>query len=218
MKERGMLFSAPMVRALLDGRKTQTRRVMKGQAPDGWHPTVGSYHPTKVDHHGEEYPGKEIFGASDEDFGAVCHHGAPGDRLWVREAWKLDAPEADVTYLADGATARILDERTTALPVFMQAGRKTSIHMPRLASRITLEITGVRVERVQDISEKDAKAEGVAPVTRNYKPENAPSYYVQPFQRLWDSINGKKPGRSWADNPWTWALEFKRIEQKEAAA
>src|SRR5690606_197652 len=87
MKERPIIFSAPMIRAILAGTKTQTRRAVKPQPSSEWCPKVGTYHPTMIDRYGEEYPGAEVYGASDEREGRVCPYGQPGDRLWVRETW-----------------------------------------------------------------------------------------------------------------------------------
>jgi hypothetical protein len=177
--ERPILFSAPMVRAILSGTKTQTRRVVKGMAllwlrPDGFTPE---------------------FTALPEN--GLCPYGQPGDRLWVREAWR--AWPDGVAYRADISDADLADA--------VHAPWRPSIHMHRAASRITLEITAVRVERLQDISEADAKAEGVTrPVPML---DDDPSTYVDAFGDLWASING--PG-SWDSNPWVWVIEFRRVE------
>jgi len=163
MTERPILFSGPMVRAILEGRKTQTRRVVKCQPPDDVTPiTVARYNPTIIDRNGDEEPGPEIFGAFSEDgeWGGKSPFGEPGDRLWVREThlnwWKLDEANPDgprvfshvAAYAADGYE---LQPGETWIP---------SIHMLRAASRITLEITCVRAERLQNISEGNAIAEG----------------------------------------------------------
>ncbi|WP_442865727.1 hypothetical protein [Burkholderia sp. IMCC1007] len=183
MKERPILFSGPMVRTILEGRKTQTRRVMKRQPPDDVAPiTVSRYHPTIVDRRGEEAPGAEIFGASSDDgeWGCKSPFGEPGDRLWVREShvqvFEVDIPAGRPTgpigtmgspakpdwnsrfvYSADGPMPNVQWHHVgDSQPVRWTP----SIHTPRAASRITLEITGVRVERLQSISEADAIAEG----------------------------------------------------------
>jgi len=167
MKERPILFSGPMVRAILEGRKTQTRRIVKPQPlrdrgvmafNDGEHPQMR------------------------------CPYGKPGDRLWVRETWCPDVEPYTFRYKADG------DEPLERW--------RPSIHIPRWASRITLEVVSVRVERLQNISEDDALAEGITLVERGTSP-------VDQFNKLWESING--PG-SWEANPWVWVVEFKRIE------
>jgi hypothetical protein len=201
MKEKPILFSAPMVRAILAGNKTQTRRIVKPQ-PDteceGVEIVCEHYNPTKTDRKGEEYPGPEVFGFADENSGWVCPYGAPGDRLWVRETfWCGLKPEiherAAVAYRAD------------YFPFDVTYKWKPSIYMPRWASRITLEVAAVRVERLQDISESDAMAEGI------YSTVETDSDHVAPtecYKKLWESING--PG-SWDANPWVWVVEFKRL-------
>ena len=189
MKERPILFSGPMVRAILEGRKTQTRRVIK---------------PQPTSDHGLVFegiaPGK--FGAV-SDGEITCPYGTIGDRLWVKEthhvrdAGYVDGTGRDIVYKAD-------DED-------FPYGWTPSIHMPRWASRINLEITGIRVERLQDISEEDAKAEGVG-VHGGWNADET-EYGVNargPFSRLWDSINAKR--HPWASNPWVWVIEFRRAE------
>ena len=210
MKERPILFSAPMVRAILDWRKTQTRRVVKPQPPDdiGLPIGVDLYSPTCIGKNGDEYPGDEIFGAYSEcgEWGVKCPYGQPGDRLWVRETW--GPCDGGVCYRADE------DAGSVALP---DDGRWTpSIHMPRWASRITLEITGVRVERLQDISEADAIAEGVPAVSSGgvtlFTTTGVNCFQAAKgaYAALWESING--PG-SWDANPWVWVVEFRRIDK-----
>ena len=173
MTERPILFSGPMVRALLEGRKTQTRRVMKPQPKGMARLDTGGSWPL----------------ASGSEF-MRCPYGVPGDRLWVRESWrKADSMTESVFYRAD--------EEWNA-----GAGWKPSIHMPRWASRLTLEVTGVKVERVQEISERDAVAEGMPPSV----PDQATA--VEIFEELWDSINEAR-GYGWSVNPWVWALTFR---------
>ncbi|TCK39684.1 hypothetical protein B0G84_5024 [Paraburkholderia sp. BL8N3] len=211
MKERPILFSGPMVRALLDGSKTQTRRVLKNQPPEDVSPiTVAHYEPTVINWRGEEEPGSVIFGAysADGEWGSKCPYGEPGDRLWVRETFAHmyrgnAAPEMrrddDVVYCADGFTP---DE-------YVYGSWKPSIHMPRWASRITLEVTRVRVERLQDISDADAEAEGIDFLRRVPDADEtlAPR---QLFMCLWDSINESR-GLGWNANPWVWVVEFKKL-------
>ena len=211
MTERPILFSAPMVRAILDGRKTQTRRVMKVQPYPDSIVTVEYYNQTVIDRHGDMQPGPEIFGAhwDDGEHGLRCPYGAPRDTLWVRETW---APHPHGV-MRCGAVYRA-DQG--AVP---DAGRwRPSIHMPRWASRITLRITDVRVERLQDISEDDAVAEGVA--LERYVPvsdsagthssgEAEPTDPVEEYRNLWNHINA--PG-AWDANPWVWALSFERVK------
>lgn len=195
MRDRPILFSGEMVRAILDGRKTQTRRAVKPQ-PDfvaGNEKIVARFTP---DDCRLGRLGKAI----------QCPHGQPGDRLWVRETFADEGcrmRREDCYYRADGECD-------------LQGGRWTpSIHMPRWASRITLEITGVRVERLQDISEEDAIAEG--PPGLKF-PAPPGSFWVtddgrrKAFRSLWESINGPE---SWKQNPWVWVIEFKRLESDQ---
>jgi hypothetical protein len=208
-KERPILFSGPMVRALLEGRKTQTRRAVRldgtASRPAGYGTCVvlGNGHGWRAewpDHPGWRVPVK-------------CPYGVPGDRLWVRETWSRDSkdvyPCIPVVYRADG---RISDEdrrehvrdckyEATGMAHFEclacpNHGRglrwRPSIHMPRRASRITLEVTEVRVQRLQDISEEDARAEGVE--------------YREHFFRLWGEMHGED---NWLKDPWVWAISFK---------
>jgi hypothetical protein len=207
MKERPILFNGEMVRAILEGRKTQTRRVVQ-------HPTIGSV--ARVN----SYRGSSAFDlimSNDEGTVIPCPYGKPGDRLWVRETFcqKLDDDDMFV-YNADGnLDASCCYYRADLIDVDFPAGGgwSPSIHMPRWASRITLEITGVRVERLNEISDDDAFAEGVLPnwagPRSGFSIKNpAPSGAA--FADLWESING--PG-SWAANPWVWVVEFRRVEQ-----
>lgn len=204
MSEKPILFSAPMVRAILDGRKTQTRRILT----------------TDTDHTCDELAAK-----------LRCPYGAPGDRLWVREAFGL-APACHDPEPGDPDDWHVI-HRATCEPHFEQPWRdedgnehrppwKPSIFMPRWASRITLEVTGVRVERLQDITEEDARAEGVNPSDAAVVFEDAGNGLNQrqdmantargAFACLWDSINGKRA--PWASNPWLWVVSFRRVEAR----
>jgi hypothetical protein len=202
IKERPIIFSAPMVNAILDGRKTQTRRVINpqptGKGPYKYHSTWGDF---------REIP---------QHKGHKSRYGVVGDRLWVRETTKEDCSGSVSMnrYVADDAPVLYsgcenhelngsLAQWDYTRPV------KPSIFMPRWASRITLEITGIRVERLQDISEEDAIAEGVdgereaiwRGATWYDKPKRA-------YRFLFESINGQG---SWDANPWVWVIEFKRV-------
>lgn len=225
MKERPILFTGPMVRAIIEGRKTVTRRVMKYQPHEDASVTVGNYNVTVVDRHGEQQPGPEAFGAwwSDGERGCICPHGQPGDRLWVREAWAADA-QVDAIAPRDLSQGEPIwypadfSVRQTGCSMISKGRGRPSIHMPRWASRILLEITAVRVERLHDITEDQAEEEGVE------RPENITNVDVwdgaerelfnamnQPrarFRRLWSDINGSE---SWDANPWVWVVEFKRV-------
>jgi hypothetical protein len=218
-RERPVLFGAPMVRAILEGRKTQTRRVIKDV------PSWEHYGRDIMDWglsgiHQETYdPNNPIEGTDrwhldvqtdvDDHSRRVirCPYGAPGDLLWVREAWcEADTPSG-FAYAADAPG----DPRGM--------GWRPSIHMPRWASRITLRITDVRVERLTDISETDAQAEGVFPAaiyggkTASWlpTPDHRERFFETAsaaFQALWEHINGP---RSWEANPWVWVVAFERV-------
>ncbi|WP_445677642.1 hypothetical protein [Pseudomonas putida] len=209
MKERPILFSGPMVRAILEGQKTVTRRPVKPQYIEGpW--SVRRTEAPKHDRHSHDWwlpTGSQPYTAL-----PPCPYGQPGDRLWVREAWAqinvAQAPgESWVVY-------RECDNRTD-----YGGPWKPSIHMRRRDSRILLEITDVRVERLHDISEGQCIAEGIEgciPGCQSpYDGDGAPECdcmnlsYEDSFQALWTSINGAK---SWSSNPWVWVVEFKRIQ------
>ncbi|MBP6637992.1 MAG: hypothetical protein KA179_09930 [Sulfuritalea sp.] len=197
-----MLFSAPMVRAILDGRKTVTRRVVKPPRNrpafvlldhgHGWWPYQSDDGESELCDDGMEHP-------------YTCPYGKPGDRLWVREAFMHEPAdycwEASVSipcrpavtiYRADH------DERESR-----GAGWKPSIHMPRWAGRITLEVVGVRVERLREISRGDAMAEG-CPFPNMAAGDDPRQWYAA----LWDQING---AGSWDANPWVWVVEFRKV-------
>ena len=211
MKARPILFNAEMVRAILEDRKTQTRRVVKPQPPPHhweWHPE--HYISLKLldTDSGYSMRFQHILGDTNsaDPFWVTCPYGKPGDRLWVRETWTM-AGGPDGSYDAAPNDGRpcwpdALPEqhrafyRATEPGVDVEEfGWTPSIHMPRWASRISLEITDIRVERVQDISGPDCWAEGITHDSEIY------GSVVHTFDDLWDSINGKKPGRAWADNP-----------------
>ena len=211
MKEFPIIFSASMVRAILEGRKTQTRRAIKPQPSEDWNPDgVEWYAPAKVDKHGEMYPGKEVYGAADENEGRVCPYGVPGQKLWVRETFSIQ-PQSEIS------SRDVVLYRADIGNTFLDGKWRPSIYMPRWASRITLAITEVRVERVQEISEEDCRAEGIDTSVVNPSPRGvAPIYPKQYgsakdcFRDLWDSINAKR-GFPWDSNPWVWAISFKRV-------
>ncbi|MDM2957387.1 hypothetical protein [Citrobacter sp. CK206] len=220
MTERGMIFNAEMVRAILDGRKTQTRRVMNPQPandisratfpnPDvvGWSSSLRHKHGSTTAH--------------------FCPFGAVGDRLWVRETFqgplvseelfeeyraypeKFETPQY-CEYAADGgARPEYCD-----LDDNLRHGWRPSIHMPRWASRILLEITSVRVERLNDISQEDAQDEGMELTgwRPTYSDPDSGGEVWTPydnFAELWQSIYGVG---SWLSNPWVWVIEFRRID------
>jgi hypothetical protein len=197
MKEHPILFSGPMVKAILEGRKSQTRRVMKNH-PDGvWGVDIcgGEDGKNSVD------TGKPWWKVGGINGLPKCPYGQPGDRLWVRETWApgMNMPQPAI-YRADWPG----DEKGVRW--------KPSIHMPRWASRILLEVTDVRVQRVQEISEEDALAEGTR-CHLDIEPKNHHDCswsYKEHFEKLWDSINAKR-GYGWDVNPWVWAISFRRI-------
>lgn len=197
-------MSAPMVRAILAGNKTQTRRVVK---------------PRKDRDFGCELATCEIAGEVNGGDCRLCPYGHPGDRLWVRETWLPDPPidgwGGDVSWQderrIDGVPAHYRKpEHCIFAASWGDPGLRwrPSIHMPRWASRILLEVTSVRVERLQDISEEDAIAEGTAYLGRAYQGARTPSDNRDHFCALWESINGAE---SWEQNPWVWCVGFKRV-------
>ena len=208
MTERPILFNDAMVRAILDGRKTQTRRVVKPQPSDAskW---------VAVDHfgNGEFVPVLPCHGRPHGIHAPAaisCPYGQTGDRLWVRESFMPaplevvpETPEPtrwDIIYAADGGQSVKLAPAGYNPTLYNHERWTPSIHMPRWASRITLEITGVRVERLRDISSADCWAEGI-----QHSPDVDPYHE---FADLWSSVYGAE---SWAANPWVWVVEFRRL-------
>lgn len=208
MKERPILMSAPMVRAILDGTKTQTRRSVKGVQRNNCM-TLRKATKTRA--------GLETH-VMDAPSHGLCPYGQPGDRLWVKETFIDDHknfPGAPIRYVY----------RADHPEGILGPGWTPSIFCTRAASRITLEVVSVRVERLQDISEADAKAEGIESsqivsgrkrepmMWRDYSqgrrdPFEDFSSPVDSYRTLWESING---AGSWAANPWVWAVEFRRV-------
>ena len=190
MKERGMIFNSEMVRAILDGRKTQTRRIMKNQ-PAGDYPDTPALI-RSVD------GGFQWYGHYGESSIFNCPFGAVGDRIWVRETFS-PVPDHEepagcsaILYAADGNGP--------------YGKWVPSIHMPRWASRLTLEITEVRVERLQAITLGDICKE-IGCGLYDFRPA---TYGFQVWEELWKSIYGEE---NWQANPWVWVIEFKRIEE-----
>lgn len=219
MKEHPVLFSAPMVRAILEGRKTQTRRAARLNIAGRLGRLSNQCHP------------------EDPRAIAACPYGQPGDRLWVRETCSAEELTAEtekdrsldgldgVRYAADGHFEPIKNTPEAADAwVILNAYRGKhgatvpAIHMPRWASRITLEITDVRVQRLQEINIPDAMAEGIknlcTPDHNDYGILGLAiaQHPVRAFSLLWDAINALH-GFGWNANPWVWALTFKRVEQ-----
>ncbi len=231
MKERPILFSAPMVRAILAGTKTQTRRVVKFNIA------------------GNAALGGKSWHIDDPNAVLACPYGQPGDRLWVRESWGYrgshwssvtpETSEHTIQYRADDAKQQFVrpagdehglpkqrecrpdedyieDYYNGYLNRFWKSWRP-SIHMPRWASRITLEITDVRVERLQDISEAESRAEGIIQYEDEIGygtgyPDTDPNLAgtgVGAFRKLWESING---AGAWDANPWVWVISFQQVQ------
>jgi len=235
MKERPILFNTANVRVILDGRKTMTRRVIK------WDIKLLAVYPDRVEAHFI----KDDMAHFCNDFLSHCPYGQVGDRLWVRETFVLES-DAEYGYsedeikrigvdkpikseISDGDYYHLIPHYRATEPEpnivppwvddFDDKTRWTpSIFMPRWASRLTLEITGVRVERVQEITEEDAIKEGAPAGYISAYPtifhKGQPNYTETPkdyrmgFQRLWNSLNAKR-GYGWDTNPWVWVIEFK---------
>jgi hypothetical protein len=209
-KERPILFSAPMVRAILSGTKTQTRRIVKPQPTKNPKFAGGAYITQPKRTFSARQTAGDIAVAADYVH-LCCPYGQPGDRLWVRESfWGCDSEGMGDTPCVvyddewNGKEYRAAEIRPWA-PKF---GRIPSIHMPRNCSRILLEVTGVRVERLNDCSVRDAIDEGAAPLLPAPAISQAcPEDYLAGFRQLWDSING---AGAWSANPWVWVVEFRR--------
>lgn len=211
MTERPILFSGTMVKAILDGRKTMTRRVVKpqpGKQAGLWRSEC------------EWLSGECAFidpQLDPPEYFLTCPYGIPGDRLWVRETWA----DFDV----DGDDPRRVVYRVSASDADGLVGGykvkwRPSIFMPRWASRVTLEIEAVRVERVQEITEADAMAEGCEEAECKFCADpqgvqgahcNCDEGYRESFRALWDSINAKR-GYGWDVNPWVWVIQFRRLQ------
>jgi hypothetical protein len=212
MRERPILFSAPMVRAILEGRKTQTRRVMKPQ-PEGFWGSMEYAFAGGVLQCVATRDGKP------RDHYIACPYGIPGDRLWVRETAIITPKHWDdmrtFTHRDSEGDKRWVQYLATSpsMDAAKDYGLKVSpsIFMPRWASRIALEITNVRVQRLQEISEEDAGAEGCG---GNCPVGHIPHYLAAKnsyeFAQLWDSINAKR-GFGWDTNPWVWAITFQKL-------
>ncbi|MES0240611.1 hypothetical protein KDV70_07415 [Citrobacter cronae] len=224
MKDRGMIFNGEMVRAIINGRKTQTRRIVSERHLNliDLGSQIGECYPLEcgIDHENSQSYYREH-----------CPFGKPSDRIWVRETYqgplfdyehmesyledssKFEKPDFCI-YRADGKPAPEFYDADDNL----HCGWRPSIHMPRWASRITLEITDVRVERLNSISQEDAQAEGMELTgwRPTYSDPDSGGEVWTPydnFAQLWESIYGEE---SWKANPWVWVIEFKRIEGGEA--
>ncbi len=221
IREKGLIFNSEMVRAILDGRKTQTRRPIKWKQ-------------TRFTEIGEREDGSKWPWSEDAehacDFWHPCPFGAVGDRIWVRETWSSDFanyyPNDRVWYAADNNRQLDIDMVDGVRGIYSPESDvhvpfrwHPSIHMPRWASRILLEITDVRVERLNAISEEDAEAEGINmealydsqdcyDCIADHNMTGRPTV-TGAFKYLWESIYGEE---GWKSNPWVWVIEFKRVE------
>lgn len=216
MKERPIIFNTESVRAILAGRKTQTRRVVKNR------------------HFSEDFHARSgVVGVAQalREYGidqlhVKCPYGQSGDRLWVKETFNIGFSEREID--GDPATGEGMDpvyqadrENEHPMPEYEYDKWQSPIFMPRWVCRIILEINEVRVERLQDISEEDAWAEGVnygwtrdnlsIPIEKVFLPDLKFADPRPTFRSLWDSINGKN-NTSWVDNPWVWVISFRLIE------
>lgn len=247
MAEKPILFSGPMVRAILDGRKTQTRRVVKPKHEGG---VITSLNPDGLPI--ESWGGGKGFAAVGMEV-RESPYGKPGDQLWVRETFATSgekdsggSPTRRVAYQADGWAGYVYapqpphrhghilksecptsDEIGECFGLGRYGGKwRPSIHLPRWASRIQLEVTGVRVERLQDITPDDAWAEGIWHASEEFRrqvcqmrdsAESLRQLRLETFQELWNSINGKPRDDgediSWSANPWVWVVEFKQLAE-----
>jgi hypothetical protein len=228
IKERAILFTGPMIRAILDDRKTQTRRVVKLSELGGgeywtefWQPD----YPQDYKIESGTWLGNSIIDTFDgrqtnEHVIGKCPYGAVGDRLWVKETFKMITARGDskavvitkedYSYHAVTMTEKFIDK----YPMSDEKWRP-SIFMPRWASRITLEVTGVKVERLQDITEEDAIAEGVFTNAQAIEKLGLPAdtrlngSAVDKYRIVWESINNKT--YPWVNNPWVWCISFRKV-------
>ena len=194
--EKPILFSTPMVKAIIAGKKTMTRRVIKDKVFQQWQDVGFS---------------SDFIKRPDNNWIEKCPYGQVGDILWVRETWNmLPANDragipTDYWYRADDKSENP-DDRW-----------RPSIFMPRVAARLFLKVTNIRVERLRDITEEDAIAEGVLwnrakKINELEKSNNIINNAKTLFMRLWDSINSKR-GYGWDINPWVWVVEFERVQE-----
>ena len=187
MKETGLMFKAPLVRAILEGRKTQTRRIAKPVR----HPDLGNVYS----------PGALVLEHEPQHvINRACPYGQPGDRIYVRETFSQHPEWGQLAFRADG------EEFEDADGWLWEPKWMPSIHMPKDLARIWLEVTGVRVERLQDISEADALAEGARFELASIDSVRigATASFLSGFRNIWESTGG-----DWDANPWVWAIDFK---------
>ena len=215
MKEHPILFSSPMVRAILEGHKTQTRRVIKGvdgndRFVDKWIYSKALFTDNILN----------LVSRKPHDFLVKCPYGLEGDRLWVRETWAHDEPNCDDIHCGnpDHIWYHANETKIVADSFAGKARWRPSIHMPRWASRINLEILKIRVERLQDITKEDISAEGIkrtaggewlAPLAG--VPDYPWDYAHEAYAALWNDLNDKR-GYGWDVNPFVWIIEFERVK------
>ena len=236
MKERPIVFSANMIKAILAGAKTQTRRIINGAPKNAGHveysvPEKCGSGCTHTGHDGYAlfFEGPTVYSRGLAS--VKCRHGIAGDQLWVRERWRTHERPADgvdgIMYAADQSFRRI-EDTAKAADAWVEAhdndrfcGRwRSPLFLPRWASRIQLEITGVRVERLNAITEVDAIAEGMAHAPPFPSDDEGDCWTSRRdinrarFEYLWCELHGWKPN-AWVLNPWVWVLDFKRVEREE---
>lgn len=223
MKERPILFSPAMVQAMLEGKKSQTRRIItlrefKSSDTPGYDWTFRDHRCLWHDYKADRFVREK------------CPYGTVGDRLWVRESGWIDDEKRFFAYHSTPTLSRCADDpRGVFIEVapeevsswskddYEKGGWKRcpSIHMPRWASRITIEVIEARVQRLQDISDEDILAEGIPENPEGVFPQSIgwlTSWRKSQFQKLWDSLSGKKPGCAWKENPFVWAVSFRRVD------
>ena len=212
VKEFPILFNTEMVKAILDGRKTQTRRVVKFQKDKNEESRIHREmrHATKC--HDGNWGWTSGGNAFDERFlkqpGKKCPYGVPGDKLWVRETFSF----TDFPATGTGFARRKYFYKASGNKLYPHMKWKPSIFMPREACRIILQIDDIRVERVCDIREEDAEQEGVTKRPEILRFDGTGYWYTNTFSSLWEKINGKR-GFGWTVNPWVWVVDFRRVKQ-----
>lgn len=217
MKERPIIFSGDMVKAILEDRKTQTRRIIKPQPirlPAAYDRVGMTIWPpgSQPGEDGVSWGDKAPSNSPTKVMAKHCPYGQTGDRLWVREAWCEHWIHNGEEWIEAGYRYKATDEKDK------RAKWYPSIYMPHCASRIALEIVSIRVEKLQEISEEDYIKEGLKPCKKNpklaishYSEANANKLILQKdFMFLWDSINGEV--NPWSSNPWVWVIEFRRVK------
>ena len=207
MKARPILFTPENAQKVHDGAKTQTRRIVKPQPPANCDKPMFDAAGYGFFYEQPDSDGDALDVWPEGSDGIKCLYGMVGDRLWVREAWRVFGG-LEYEYQQHLPSVRYRGDISDALE-YLQAEWRPSIHMPKWACRTWLDLTAVRVERLQDITEDDARAEGCAPVVHDKDGAVDCGTRKTIFRQLWESIHG--PG-SWGENPWVWVLEFKRMQ------